>query len=47
MKTLSEYHACNHCVIGEETFKNILIGPSKLPGLSRNGPRGPGCSKAD
>ena len=27
-------------VIGEKTFKNILIGPDKLPGLSRNGPRG-------
>ena len=39
MKTLAKYHACNHCVIGEKTFKNILIGPAKLPGLSRNGPQ--------
>ena len=37
MKTLAKYHVCNHCVIGEKTFKNILIGPGKLPGLSRNG----------
>ena len=37
MKTLAKYHICNHCVIGEKTFKNILIGPGKLPGLSRNG----------
>ena len=28
----------NHCVIGEKTFKNTLIGPGNLPGLSRNGP---------
>ena len=27
------------CVIGEKTFKNIVIGPGKLPGLSRNGPQ--------
>ena len=39
MITLANYHACNHCVIGEKTFKNILIGPGKLPGLSRNGPQ--------
>ena len=39
MKTLAKYHICNHCVIGEKTFKNILIGPGKLPGLSRNGPQ--------
>ena len=39
MKTLAKYNACNHCVIGEKTFKNILIGPGKLPGLSRNGPQ--------
>ena len=38
MKTLAKYHVCNHCVIGEKTFQNILIGPYKLPGLSRNGP---------
>ena len=38
METLAKYHVCNHCVIGEKTFKNILIGPGKLPGLSRNGP---------
>ena len=31
MKTLAKYHICNHCVIGEKTFKNILIGPIKLP----------------
>ena len=38
MKTLTKYHFCNHCEIGEKIFKNILIGPGKLPGLSRNGP---------
>ena len=27
MKTLAKYHVCNHCVIGDKTFKNILIGP--------------------
>ena len=38
VKTLAKYNVCNHCVIGEKTFKNILIGPgTKLPGLSRNG----------
>ena len=37
MKTLAKYHVCNHCVTGEKTFKNILTGPGKLPGLSRNG----------
>ena len=26
MKTLAKYHACNQCVIGEETFENILSG---------------------
>ena len=26
--------AITQCVIGEKTFKNILIGPCKLPGLS-------------
>ena len=39
MKTLAKNHVCNHCVIGEKTFQNILIGPGKLPGLSRNGPQ--------
>ena len=39
MKILAKYNVCNHCVIGEKTFKNILIGPGKLPGLSRNGPQ--------
>ena len=38
MKTMAKYNACDHCVIGEKTFKNIIIGPGKLPGLSRNGP---------
>ena len=42
MKTLPKYHVCNHCVIGEKTFQNILVGPDKLPGLSRNGPQDPG-----
>ena len=37
MKTLAKNHVCNHFVIGEKTFKNILIGPGKLPRLSRNG----------
>ena len=40
MKTLAKCHVCNHCVIGEKTFKNILIGPGKLTGLPRNGPLG-------
>ena len=26
MKTLAKYYVCNRCVIGEKTFKNILIG---------------------
>ena len=39
IETLPKYHVCNHCVIGEKTFQNILIGPDKLPGLSRNGPQ--------
>ena len=39
MKTLAKYHGSNHCVISEKTFKNILIGPDNLPGLSRNGPQ--------
>ena len=38
MKTLAKYHVGNYGVIGEKTFKNILIGPGKLLGLSRNGP---------
>ena len=38
MKTLAKYNACNHCVIGENTFKNMLIVPGELPGPSRNGP---------
>ena len=43
MKTLAKCHVCNHCVIVEKTlsyYKNILIGPGKLLGLSRNGPQG-------
>ena len=40
MKTSAKYHVCNRCVIGEKTFKNILNGPDKLPGLPRNGPLG-------
>ena len=39
MKTLAKYHVCHNCVIGEKTLKNVLIGPDKLPGLSRNGPQ--------
>ena len=39
MKTLAKYHVCNHYVFGEKTFKNILIGPGKLQGISRNGPQ--------
>ena len=38
MKTLAKYYVCNHCLTGKKTFTNILIRPSKLPGLSRNGP---------
>ena len=41
MKTLAKYHVRNHCAIGEKTFKNILTGPGKSPGLSRNGPLAP------
>ena len=38
MKTLAKYHVSYHCVIGEKNIKKkILIGPGKLPGLSRNG----------
>ena len=37
MKTLAKCHVFNHCVIGEKTFQNKLIGPGKLPGLSKNG----------
>ena len=40
MKTLAKYHVSNQCVIGGKTFKNILIGLDKLPGLSRNGLQG-------
>ena len=39
MKTLAKYHICNRYVMDGKTFKNILIGPGKLPGLSRNGPQ--------
>ena len=39
MKTLAKYHVCNRYVIGGKTFNNILIGPGKLPGLSRNAPQ--------
>ena len=38
MKTLAKCHICNHCVIGEKTCKNTVIGPDKLPELWRNGP---------
>ena len=41
MKTLAKYHVCTCCVIGEKIFKNLLNGPGKLPGLSRNGPQLP------
>ena len=45
MKTLANYHFCNDCLIGEKTFQNILIGPGKLPGLSRNGTQDRGGEK--
>ena len=45
MKTLAKYNVCNHCVIGEKTFKNMLTLPGKLPGRSRNGPPGPKIPK--
>ena len=38
MKILAKNRVCNHFAIGEKTFKNILMGPGKLRGLSRNGP---------
>ena len=38
MKILAKYRVYNHSVIDENTFKNLLIGPDKLPGHSRNGP---------
>ena len=41
MKTLAKYHVCNHFVIGEKTFKNILTGT-----FERRAP-GPSCSKPD
>ena len=47
MKILAKHHVCNHCVIGKKTFKNILMGPGKLPGLSRNGPQAPVVQRAD
>ena len=37
METLAKYHVCNHCVIGEKTFRNILIGPGNTPEHARNG----------
>ena len=50
MKILAKYHVCNHCVIGEKTSKNILIGPGKLTGTFEKrapGPwEGPGCVAA-
>ena len=36
---MAKYYAFSHCLTGEKTFKNKLIGPGKLPGLSRNGPQ--------
>ena len=41
MKALAKYHVSNHWIIGDKTFKNILIGPDNLPGLSRNGSQVP------
>ena len=38
MKILAKYHACNRRKRVEKACKNILIGPGKLPGLSRNRP---------
>ena len=46
MKTSAKYHACNHRVIGEKTFKTKLVGPGKLPGLSRKGPQGSRTEKS-
>ena len=39
MKTLAKFHACNHCVIGEKTFKNILIGPLSYRDFRETDPR--------
>ena len=36
---MAKDHVCNHCVIGEKTFKNILIELEKLQRLSSNGPQ--------
>ena len=46
MKTLPKYRVCNHSVIDENTFQNLLTGPGKLPGLSKNGPLGPVSRKS-
>ena len=37
MKTLAKYHACNHCVIGEKTFRNIVNGTFEKRALERPG----------
>ena len=44
MKTLAKYHVCKHSdyVIGEKTFKNILIllsGPVSYRDFRETGPR--------
>ena len=44
MKPLAMYLVCNRYVMGGKAFKNILIGPGKLPGLSSK--RAPGSRKS-
>ena len=39
MKTLAKNHVSSYRVVNVKTFKNILIGPGKLPGLLSNGPQ--------
>ena len=41
MKTLATYHVCNHCVLGEKTFKNILFGLGCYRDFRETGPWGP------
>ena len=49
MKTLAKYHVCNHCVIGEKTFKIKLTGRLCIRPFApktSSGRRGPGRSGA-
>ena len=39
MKTLAKFHVCNHCVIGENTFKKYFSGPVSYRDFPETGPR--------